>query len=100
MIFQRGHIFYGKSTYFALITYRAYEQLTSARDYVSAKPLGKLSRSVSQLFIVFCNIGNCLWKGLVVTSNLLSVDFVLLSSYSVTLVYTRNTSFVKVKNKP
>ena len=42
---------------------RAYEQLTTFAN-VAVRPLGKLSRSVSQLFIVFCNIGNCLWKGL------------------------------------
>ena len=46
-----------------MITYRTYEQLTHICDNVSARPWGKLSRSVWQLFIIFCNIGNCLWKG-------------------------------------
>ena len=53
-----------KGTYFAMITYRTYEQLKPFCDDVSVKPWWKLPQSVSQLFTVFCNIGNCLWKGL------------------------------------
>ena len=53
-----------KSTYFAILMNRAYEQLTAFCDNVSAKTWGKLSQRVSHLFIVFCNVGNWLWKGL------------------------------------
>ena len=49
---------------FAMITHRTYEQLTSVCDNVSARGSEILSRSVCQLFIAFCNIVNCLWKGL------------------------------------
>ena len=58
-------------TYFAMITYRTYEQLTPVCDIVSAKHLEKLSRRVSQLIIIFGNIGNCLWKGLLISQRLL-----------------------------
>ena len=51
-------------TYFAMITDRTYEQLTPVCDNVSAWGSEILSRSVCQLFIVFCNIVNCLRKGL------------------------------------
>ena len=52
-------------TYFAMITHRAYEQLTPVCDNVSARGSEILSPSVYQLFIAFCNIVNCLWKGLI-----------------------------------
>ena len=51
------------TTYFVMLIYRGYEQLTPIYDNVSGTSKKKISQYGHQIFNVFSNIANCFWKG-------------------------------------
>ena len=50
-------------TDFVMLIYKGYEKLTPIYDNVSGTSKNKLSQYGHQIFNVFSNIANCLWKG-------------------------------------
>ena len=57
-------------TYFVILIYKGYEQLTPIYDNVSGTSKNKLSQYGHQIFNVFSDIANCLWTGVIVLSSL------------------------------
>ena len=60
--------FLWKPTYFVMLIYRGYEQLTPIYDNVSGTSKKELSQFGQQINNLFSNIVNCFWKEVIVGS--------------------------------